>query len=139
MNIFLSIVFIIGVIYASYITRLYFKIKEKHALEIKEARKDSVKRSRTVINAGITESLAPILPGFPYNGRDCRHFGSPFDYICIDGMSQNRDSGGEIEINEIVFIDIKTGSAVLTPVQKAIKKTIEDGRVKWITLDYKNL
>ena len=133
-------IFIILLLIAAllYVTALLFKQQKEHAEELTKkvafAREDSVKKSRSTINGAIIETLAPLLPGWPYNGRDATHVGSPLDFIVFNGMSQYRDEGtGQIEV---VLIDVKTGNAQLTPVEKAIKEACEEGRVRWETLRF---
>lgn len=101
--------------------------------DIKKAREDSVNKSRAVMSGHIVETLAPLIPGFPYNGRDARQFGNPIDYVIFDGMSDFRDSG-EGRVEQVILVDIKTGNSQLSPVERSIKEAVEEGRVRWETL-----
>jgi predicted Holliday junction resolvase-like endonuclease len=87
-------------------------------------RQDAVLRSRAVVAGKVSEHLAPYLPVFPYNPRDARFIGSPIDFIVFDGA----DDG---EVEEIVFLEVKTGNSGLSSRQRRIRAAIEEGRVVW--------
>jgi predicted Holliday junction resolvase-like endonuclease len=93
----------------------------------------ALKSSRNTIRGKVSEEIIPLLPDFPYKIEDCKFFGMPADYIIFDGMNEFRDGNKEKEIS-IIFTDIKYNTAVLSPVQKQIKKAIEEGRVSWETI-----
>lgn len=91
--------------------------------------------SKSVIRGSIVEELAPLLPNglAHYNLSDIKHFGQPLDYIVFKNMSDVRDNNSSGDI-EIVFIDIKSGNARLSPIQQRIKAAVEAGRVKFETI-----
>jgi predicted Holliday junction resolvase-like endonuclease len=60
--------------------------------------------------------MAPFLDGFPYNPKDAHFLGKPVDFVVFD------DKG-------IHFVEVKSGEAKLTDVQRRIKKDIEENRV----------
>jgi predicted Holliday junction resolvase-like endonuclease len=62
--------------------------------------KNRLKQSRAVLGGLVSEQLAPLLPGFPYDPGDCRFVGKPVDFIVFKGMNQR-------EITEVVFLDVK--------------------------------
>lgn len=68
------------------------------------------------------EKVVPALPGFPYARHDCRAIFDPIDYVAFVGL-------GEGVVSRVDFLDIKTGNARLSQVQRAIKESIEDGKV----------
>ena len=37
----------------------------------------------------------------------------------------------EKNINEVVFVEVKSGKAKTSPVEKSLKETIENKRVRW--------
>ena len=92
--------------------------------EIKEHRSDAVSRSRAVLTGQFSEQLAPILPGFKYNPSECRFVGKPVDFLVFKG-SDNR------EIEEVIFVEVKSGKAGLSPVEKSLKKAVDEGRVRF--------
>lgn len=76
------------------------------------------KKSSEVRLGQISENLAPFLDAFKYNPKRAHFLGQPIDYIVF-------------EDDKIVFLEIKSGMAQLNPVQKSIKKLIQDKKVVW--------
>ena len=103
--------------------------------ELEKTVKESINRSRSVLRGKTTEHFAPITEEFlkEFVPSDAKFIGSPIDYIIFSGAGSITD-GEEKEI-EIVFMDIKTGKAKLTKVQRAIKKAVEERRIRWKTLE----
>jgi predicted Holliday junction resolvase-like endonuclease len=97
-----------------------------------EIRKDSVNRSRSTLKGKIAEQMAPVLPDFGFNPADARFIGSPVDYLIFDGLTRVADDKGD-EI-QIVFMDVKKGSGVLTRTQRLIKQAVEKKSVAWKTM-----
>lgn len=87
--------------------------------------KDSVAKSRSVHMGKISEQIAPMLPDFPYHPRDVQWVGGTVDAIIWHGLESDAD---EIDI---VFLDVKTGSARISHRQRLIRAAIEAGRVKF--------
>lgn len=104
---------------------------------IETARKDSLKRSRSVLRGQATEHLAPYIIENT-NPKDYRFLGNPIDYVCFEGLSDLLD-GKTDEITSIRFIDIKTGKASLNKSQRRIRDAIKDSRVQFsvVNLDKK--
>lgn len=92
---------------------------------IRREREDAVRRSRAVLAGLSGEQLAPLLPGFPCEAGDVRFVGKPVDYVAFPGMTEGK------EIKEVVFIEVKTGSAGLSRREKEIKAAVKAGRVRW--------
>ena len=115
--------------------------KTEHKLKLKEsvsfARKDALKRSRSVMRGQASEHLAPYILK-DTNPKDYRFMGNPIDYICFEGLSDLLD-GETDEIASVHFIDIKTGKATLNKSQRKIRDAIKASRVKFslINLDEK--
>ena len=82
-------------------------------------------RSRSVLGGQFSEQIAPFLPGFPCNPGDVRFVGKPVDFVAFPGCAE----GGDIE--EIYFIEVKSGQSKLSPREKQIKLAVEQGRVKY--------
>ncbi len=95
------------------------------AKEIKKIRKDSVNRSRAVLGGQMVEQIAPFLPDFPCNPADCRFIGKPVDIIAFSGAGENN------RIDEIVFIEVKTGDSQLSTREKEIRECIRRGKVRY--------
>ena len=92
---------------------------------IRRERADAVRRSRAVLAGLSGEQLAPLLPGFPCKAGDVRFVGKPGDYVAFPGMSEGK------AVEEIVFIEVKSGSAGLSRREKEIKAAVKAGRVRW--------
>jgi len=88
-----------------------------------EARKKilSQKKSGEVRLGQIAEKLAPFLEDFTYNPENAIFLGQPIDYVVF-------------EDDEVVFVEIKSGKAQLSPKQRHIKKLIENNCVSWKTM-----
>ena len=100
-------------------------IKDKEA----EIREDAIKRSITTLLGKISEHIAPLLIAqkLGINPKDLRFLGTPIDYIAFKGLSDK-------EPEEIVFIEVKSGkTSVLTERERAVKKLVEAGKIRWIT------
>lgn len=91
-------------------------------------RADAISRSQSVILGKVTEHLIPYLPKFNYNPKDVRFFGDPIDLIVFDGLNDGF-------IKEIVFIEVKTGTASrLSPKQQDIRDAIRNRPIKWVSM-----
>lgn len=97
-----------------------------------EIRADAAVRSTAIQKGKYTEQLAPFLPGFPFNPRDCRFLGDFCDFIVIDGYQDAKLGTGDVR--KIVFMEIKTGKSALTKGQKSVKIAIEGKQVEWRTI-----
>lgn len=92
--------------------------------KIPEQRADAINRSRASLGGKFSENLSPYLPDFPYHPTEMRWLGSPVDYVVFKGMDNDL-------IDEIVFLEIKSGKSVLSPREKQLKKLIEEKKVAW--------
>lgn len=89
-----------------------------------EIRADAVRRSSAVVSGKVTEHLAPYMAAFPYDPKDARFLGTPVDLIVFDGMSED-------SLREIVFLEIKSGSATLSTRERRIRDAVLARRVVW--------
>jgi predicted Holliday junction resolvase-like endonuclease len=96
-------------------------------------RADALQRARSVLKGKIGEQLAPLLPEFLAlcNPSDARFIGSPIDYLIFKNMTVEEDK--ELPI-EVILLDVKTGKSGLSKIQKRIQEAIENGRVRFHTL-----
>ena len=121
---------IIGAIIFGIIGYIIGKIITTHQLnqawenKIPEQRADAINRSRASLGGKFSENLSPYLPDFPFHPTEMRWLGSPVDYIVFKGMDND-------QIEEMVFLEIKSGKSVLTAREKQIKKLVEEGKVSW--------
>lgn len=93
---------------------------------LKKERQDAIKRSKSVIGGQTVEQLAPFLPEFPCNPLDAHFLGKPVDFVAFSGLSQTN------KVNEILFIEVKTGDSKLSEREKEIKKAVNEGRVRYV-------
>lgn len=71
----------------------------------------------------VLEKIFPSTRGFKMNLNDCRAVFRPIDYLSFNGHSQT----GSIE--EITFLEIKTGEKGLDKKQRSIKEAVEAGKL----------
>ena len=102
------------------IAGLLGKIKEG------KSRKDAIKRSKAVISGQVIEQIAPLLPDFPCSPADAKFLGQPIDYIAF--VSDKTNS----LIDEVLFIEVKTGASTLSKREKSLKRAVEQGRVRYV-------
>ncbi|MBR5646060.1 MAG: hypothetical protein IKX23_05420 [Treponema sp.] len=93
---------------------------------IKSIRADAIKRSRAVIGGQISEQVAPFLPDFPCDAADVKFIGKPVDFIGFVGLSKTD------KVDEIVFIEVKTGDSKLSDREKEVKRAVEEKRVRYV-------
>ena len=90
----------------------------------REAPRDSVDRSRSTLSGQVLEKLAPPFPEFPYDPTDLRFLGTPVDYIVFDGLAEG-------DVQEIVFLEVKSGRSALTTRERRVRDAVEAGAVRW--------
>jgi predicted Holliday junction resolvase-like endonuclease len=88
-------------------------------------RGDAVRRSRAVLGGLAAEQLAPYLPGFPFDPTELRFIGKPVDFLAFVGASKGK-------IEEVAFVEVKSGNAVLSPVERSLREAVKSGRVRWV-------
>lgn len=93
---------------------------------VKLQRKDAVKRSKAVLNGQLREQIAPFLPNFPCNPDDVRFLGKPVDFVGFVGLT-NKDT-----VEEVLFIEVKTGQSKLSNREKSIKECIQNKKVRYV-------
>lgn len=100
------------------------RLKEEQVAAVDAARKSSVKQSRSTLTGQMAEKLAPHLPDFPYDPTEVRFLGTPIDYVVFRGLSQNK-------VEEIIFLEIKTGKSELTSRERSVRNALRDAKVSW--------
>lgn len=93
--------------------------------QIPEYRKDAIMKSRAVLGGQFSEQLAPYLPEFEYLPTECRFIGKPIDFIVFKGADEKK-------IDEVIFVEVKSGNAKLNQHEKNLKETIEKKKVRWV-------
>ena len=121
MSIFVISIIVAGGLFIG-ITYLVNKIKslkdEIVLLEEKNIRILSQKKSSEVRLGQISEQLVPFLSVFKFDPKRAHFIGQPIDYVVF-------------EDDAVTFVEVKSGGAQLTSIQKSIKKLIQDGKVRW--------
>ena len=92
--------------------------------EIPEHRKDAIERSRAVLTGHFSEQLAPYLPNFKYSPTECKFLGKPVDCLVFKGLDQKN-------VEEVVFVEVKSGNSKLSQNEKNLKEAIEKKKVRW--------
>lgn len=91
---------------------------------IKKEREDATKRSRSVLTGQFSEQMAPYFPDFPYSPTEVRFIGKPIDFIVFKGMDEK-------EIEEVIFIEMKTGKSNLNSQERKLKEAIQKKKIRW--------
>ena len=87
--------------------------------------KERLKQSRAVLGGLVSEQMAPLLPGFPFDPGDCRFVGKPVDFIVFNGMNSKN-------ISEVIFLEVKSGvSKALSDQEKKLRDAVIAGKVRW--------
>jgi len=122
-----GIILLVGLILAYWIGYKFgaFKRNKYWEAELPSHRKEAILKSRAVLGGHFSEQLAPFLPDFQYLPTECRFVGKPIDFIVFKGMDEKN-------INEVVFVEVKSGKARLSSSEKKLKDTIKNKKVKWI-------
>ena len=89
-----------------------------------EAKKAAVRRSRSVLGGMFAEQLAPYLPNFPFSPTEAKFIGAPIDFLVFKGMDAQH-------IEEVIFVEVKSGSARLNHNEHSLKDAIDNKRVRW--------
>ncbi len=121
---------LVGVILGATLCYVRFRLSRRRI------RQDALGKSRAVLKGKIGEQMAPMLPEFRYNPADARFLGSPIDYIIFDGYSEAKEGSGKIR--RIILMDVKTGKAKLSPIEKKVKEAVAAGSIEWDTLELKD-
>jgi predicted Holliday junction resolvase-like endonuclease len=78
----------------------------------------SKQQSKSVRLGLISENVLPFHQDFKYNVKDLVPMFRPIDYVVFSE-------------DEIIFLEIKTGTSQLTEKQRAIKRLVESGKVRF--------
>ncbi|MBI3027244.1 hypothetical protein HYY70_03950 [Candidatus Woesearchaeota archaeon] len=92
--------------------------------KIPEIREDAIKQSRAVLSGQFSEQIAPYLPNFPFKPTEARFIGKPIDFVVFEGMDGRK-------IDEVVFVEVKSGQSKLSKIQKTLKSAIDNKNVHW--------
>jgi predicted Holliday junction resolvase-like endonuclease len=100
----------------------YFWGKSK----IEKAKKEALQRQRPILGGLFCEQIAPLLPDFPKDLKvsEARFAGKPIDFLFFKGLDEK-------DVTGVVFLEIKTGSSSLNPVERKLRDAIKDKKVEW--------
>lgn len=106
--------------------RAYMDLYRYTRQDVEEARKESVTKSRSVVTGQVSENMAPYLPGMVerFNPREARFLGAPIDFVIFDGLEDGH-------VDQVVFVEVKTGKARLSQRERLVRDAIQDGRITW--------
>ena len=119
-------IFLIGIFIAYYFgyKNGIFKRDRYWESQISDQRKDAISKSRAILGGQFSEQLAPFLPNFEYSPTECRFIGKPIDLIVFKGMDNKN-------IEEVVFVEVKSSKSKLSPSEKKLKQVVENKKIKW--------
>lgn len=118
--------FLIGIVVAYLVGRRngIFQRDKYWEEQLPDYRKEAIMKSRAVIGGQFSEQLAPYLPNFKYLPTECKFIGKPIDFLVFKGMDEKN-------INEIVFMEVKSGNSKLSAQEKNLKDAIDKKKVRW--------
>lgn len=102
---------------------------------------DRIDRSRVKIKGDIGEQVAPHMKEFieKYDPADARFLGGkPVDYL-VDRNYTRANQEKDAIIEEIVFVEVKTGNTGPSPIERKIKDAIDSHRVRYDLIVLKSL
>ena len=117
------IVLLLIILFIGYLIGKY-AAKKEHEEKIPELREDAIKQSRAVLGGQFSEQIAPYLPDFPFKPTESRFIGKPIDFIIFKGMDGQK-------IEDVVFVEVKSGQSQLSKIQKSLKSAVENKKVLW--------
>jgi predicted Holliday junction resolvase-like endonuclease len=89
---------------------------------------ERAKKTAHAVNLGkIIEKIVPSFSSFSYLAGDCRALFEPIDYLIFSGLTE------QSRVDALLFVDVKSGKARLTDIQKSIKDKVESGNVSFDT------
>lgn len=97
---------------------------------VRAIRKQSVKQSKATTLGYVHEKIAPLLPDFPYSYKDLMFIGKGIDYLVFDGLSEG-------DVQQVVLLEIKTGTSRLNRNERMIRDTVRDGNISYQVLRMK--
>lgn len=103
---------------------LFFWWKARYTAAV---RRDTLRRSLAVVTGKVSEQLVPYWPQFPFPPRDARFLGAPVDFVVFDGLSEGA-------VRRVVFVEVKTGDARVSPREGGIREAVDQGAVEWMEL-----
>ena len=122
-QLFFIILLLLIILFVGYLIGKFVSRKE-HEEKIPEIREEAIKQSRAVLSGQFSEQIAPYLPDFPYKPTEARFIGKPIDFVVFKGMDEKK-------IDEVVFVEVKSGQSQLSKVEKTLRAAVENKNISW--------
>ncbi len=125
-----TIILIIGLVFMVFFAFYAGKaLGKRYMFEVMQSvmekeKKDAVERSRSVLKGQFSEQLSPFSENFPVKASECRFLGAPLDFIAFKGLDEKN-------VEEIIFIEVKTGNSKLNQTEKSIKEAVKNKKVRF--------
>jgi predicted Holliday junction resolvase-like endonuclease len=105
---------------------LFVATKIAFILGRRESQRVALKYQRPILAGKISEQIAPFFPDFPEDLKfsEARFIGKPVDFIIFKGIDDDN-------INELVFVEVKSGKSQLTARERSLKDVIQAKKVSW--------
>lgn len=98
--------------------------------ENKKKKPEKIETAARASNFGkISEQILPAFITFPYKQEECRVLLMPIDYLVFAGIAKNN------KVEQIKFVDVKTGQGRLDKRQRQIQDRILEGKIKHKVVD----
>ncbi len=101
--------------------------------KIKDEVKTALDKQRNVIKGQLSEQIYPLSKDCNWCASEMVFLGNPVDYLVFKGMSSVM-AGEKKEIDEILIVDVKAGTAGLSTHQRRIRDAVKAGRVSFVTV-----
>jgi predicted Holliday junction resolvase-like endonuclease len=102
------------------------KQQRQQLARTKQLMTDRASATAEAVHIGkICEKIVPSFTGFPFASRDCRSLLEPIDFVVFSGLSETG------AVRTIEFVEVKTGKASLSPIQKAVAAVVRAGNVEF--------
>ena len=75
-------------------------------------------------SAACSPNSSPRIPNFPFSPTEAKFIGAPIDFLVFKGMDEQR-------IEEVIFVEVKSGAARLNHNEHSLKDAIINKRVRW--------
>lgn len=98
---------------------------------IKDERKKSVKKSKSVIMWELYEKILPFLPDFKFKPRDMVFVWKWVDYIIFDWLD-------EWNLKQIIFLELKSWNSNLNKNERMIRNIIKENKINYIEYKINN-
>ena len=91
---------------------------------LEKEKKAAIERSRSVLKGQFSEQLSPFEDDFPVKPSEARFLGAPLDFIAFKGLDEKN-------VEEIVFIEVKSGKAQLNKTERSIRDCVKNKKVRF--------